>query len=179
VSKDISVLDLSSLAVPPGMPAVCIAAGAFFADAAGVCLEIAKHSQGASLAVHGVQRRDYAVLWPAIDDQKRRTHADTQDATEFGACALAFVLTRELTDYEAVEQARKGGGFDYWLGRATEPDLFCARLEISGILSGDDGEIKKRVTVKKKQTTKSDDTGLPGYACVVEFSRPEVHFVKR
>ena len=79
----------------------------------------------------------------------------------------------------ALLQTRKGPGFDYWIGETTENLENASRLGVSGILNGDDTEIKKRVRGKKRQTERSDETGLPAYVCVVEFSRPESHFVKR
>jgi hypothetical protein len=176
VAKEFPDLDLICLCEDPGMPAVDKIAGTFFVNAAAVCLE-RQHGQGVCLTVKGLAERRYSLHWPPSNDQQRRTHADEQDATEHGACALALVLSRELTDYKAVRQARKGTGFDYWLGN-DDPDLFCARLEISGILQGDDTEIKRRVAQKKKQTKRSSGTGLPAYACVVEFGRPEAQFVQ-
>ena len=176
VTAEIVHLNLQSLCQPPGMPAVSVSAGTYFTEAAAVCLE-QKHSPGASLSVKGIATRQYLLVWPPADDQQRNTHADSQDATEHGACAIAFVLCRELTGYKAVQQSRKSTGFDYWLGNEG-PELFCARLEISGILEGSDTDINSRVKKKKKQTKQSESTGLPAYACIVEFGRPEAHFVQ-
>jgi hypothetical protein len=108
------------------------------------------------------------------------TYADLQEATSFGACGVAIVVALEVTGLTVLQQARKGGGFDYWLGSRPE-DLFqnASRLEVSGILEGDEPRIRSRINSKKKQTERSDGTGLPAFACVVEFSRPEAHLVKR
>lgn len=159
------------------MPAVSVAAGEFYAQAAAVCLEVGKHKPGASLTVKQPAERKYCLTWQPADDQMRRTHNDHQDATKHGAYAVAFVLARELTEFQVVLQSRKGTGFDFWLGK-DDPDLFHARLEVSGILQGDDQIIKQRVKEKKQQPAPSNKTKLPAYACVVEFSRPEAHFVK-
>ncbi len=46
------------------------------------------------------------------------------------------------------------------------------RMEVSGILNGDDGLVMKRVREKIRQTDPSDYLGLPAYVIVVEFGRP-------
>ena len=73
-----------------------------------------------------------------------------------------------------------GTGFDYWLGDK-DSVLFQkkARLEVSGILKGDDTAISRRYTSKVEQTHKSDELQLPAYISVIEFSRPKALFNKR
>ena len=163
----------------PGLPALDVHTGRHYANAAAVCFEDQKHLQGVELKVKGVEDRAYHLRWPVVTEQTLRTHHDLQDATFHGAYAVAIMLAMEITGYTVVQQARKGSGVDYWLG-ANDSDLFVgARLEVSGILSGDESTIKSRIRQKKKQTKRSEATGLPAYACVVEFGRPEAHFVKQ
>ena len=128
------------------------------------------------------------LRWPNCTDQIRATNNVLQDATRDGACGVALKLATVLTGDVAVQVSRKGSGFDYWIGpRDTTPPNPAStlsyqglkRLEISGILAGDDNAIETRVRQKVTQMKRSDETGLTGYACVVEFSRPEAHFVKR
>jgi len=79
-----------------------------------------------------------------------------------------------LTEYTVVERARKGPGFDYWLGKKDSvAPLFQdkARLEVSGLRRGDDRSLESRVRRKAKQIEASD-RGLPGLVAVVEFSSP-------
>ena len=162
------------------MPALTVGRGQFYAEAAAVCLEDRDHAQGVCLNVKGVDDRRYCLQWPPATDQTRRSYDDLQETTGHAACGVALSLAREITGLSALQQSRKGTGFDYWIGEKLE-DLFqnASRLEISGILNGDDAAIKSRIRQKKRQTDRSASTGLPAFACVVEFSRPEAHFVQR
>lgn len=59
-------------------------------------------------------------------------------------------MAKELTSLVVVERSKKGPGFDYWLGQSDDDDLFAnkARLEVSGILAGNDSDIKGRTMQK-------------------------------
>lgn len=89
---------------------------------------------------------------------------------------IAILLAIKKTGYSTVERSIKGTGFDYWLGEAknTEelPFQRKARLEISGIRSGNEYQVNRRVNMKLMQTNRSDNIGLPAYIIVVEFSMP-------
>ena len=65
----------------------------------------------------------------------------------------------------------------YWLGDK-DSVLFQkkARLEVSGILQGDDTAMMNRFNAKVIQTEQSDDTALPAYISIIEFSRPKAIF---
>jgi hypothetical protein len=109
---------------------------------------------------------------------------DKEEATEFGACAIAILVILDLTDYTVISRAAKGGGFDYWLGKEENDEELPsyqnkARLEVSGILRGNDSDIQSRVRKKLKQVEPSDDTTLPAYIVVVEFSKPLSLVVKK
>jgi hypothetical protein len=114
-----------------------------------------------------------------VDDQRQRTYNDLQDATEQGACGLAILLVRVLTGQVVVLRSRKGTGFDYWLGE-DDDELFSGktRLEVSGILAGNAGDITARAQEKKGQIAPSSQLG-PGYVVVVEFSAPVAHLEKQ
>jgi hypothetical protein len=94
--------------------------------------------------------------------------------------AWPLLLVLAMTDLTVVKRSVKGTGFDYWLGKkeADEEDNFqeCVRLEISGILSGDNSTIKKRVLDKLRQTQRSDHLGLPALVIVTEFRTLLSHF---
>jgi hypothetical protein len=169
-------LDLDRLR--EGLPAITVAFGAAVAEAAAVCFDSRGHSCGVTMAVQGSYSRSYQVHWSSVTDQMHRCWADPNVATEHGAYGVAFLLIRELTDFTVIERSCTGTGFDYWLGKDNDIFQKKARLEVSGILSGDHQEVKRRVEVKKRQTKRSDGK-LPAYVVVVEFGAPTAMVVKR
>ncbi|HUW08742.1 MAG TPA: hypothetical protein VM537_03390 [Anaerolineae bacterium] len=172
------MLDLRTLA--EGCPAITSGLGQYLAEAGAICLESQGHKQGHRLAVQGVDEKQYALLWPEVNDQIERCLNDPDVATEHGAVGIAILLAKKLLGYTAVQRSRKGTGFDYWLGDdASPPFQNTARLEVSGIRNGDDTAVKGRVGQKMKQTSVSDGLGLPAYIVVVEFGRPLADVRKR
>jgi hypothetical protein len=118
-------------------------------EAAVVCLEQQGHRSGISMEVSVSERVDspgaapddrieshselFEVIWNPSSDQMRRSHADLPEATERGACGIAFLLALELTNYTIIERSFKNTGVDYGLGyREQLPWINSARLEISG-----------------------------------------------
>jgi hypothetical protein len=164
-----------------GMPAVTPAFGQGCAEAGSVCLEIQGHACGVRMTIGGSYTAEYEIYWSTVNEQTRRCWNDLQYATEYGAYGIAFLLIKYLTKYTVIERARKGPGFDFWLGRGLTNNIFQdkARLEVSGILSGTDGEINYRVKQKLEQTAPSDGRGWPAYVVVVEFDRPTSRVVQK
>jgi hypothetical protein len=106
-----------------------------------------------TLTLSGESEATYRLKRLKVDKQMKRTHADTQEATELGACGVAILLVTSVTDYNVVERSYKGTGFDYWLTRQGSKNLsFDARLEVSGILDGS----KAAIAARGKQKTASD-----------------------
>ncbi len=175
------VLDLREL--DSGIPALTQALGRVHAEAAAVCLENQGHHEPVRLAVRKIDTPQYDLRWPALTDTMRRAYEDLERATELGAYGVAILLIRDQTGLTAIRQSRKGTGFDYWLGPDGADDQLvfqdAARLEVSGILSGTDTQFLTRVKQKLKQTEASDNSGLPAYACVVEFSRPQAEMATK
>jgi hypothetical protein len=170
-----SCIDLNSLA-DGKMPALTSACGRSLAEAAAVCLEDRDHKSGVSLQLTGIQKQKRDLNWSAVTDQQRRCYNDLQEATEKGAYGIAILVVKELTGLVVVERSKKGPGFDYWLGQSDDDDLFSnkARLEVSGILAGDDSDIKGR-TKQKLEQIKPSAKLAPGYVAIVEFSKPTAH----
>ena len=169
-----------------GMCGIEPARGETFAHAASVCLEDRKHVTGVLMHVGGSMKRKFKrklpvklpVFWESIDEQVRRSWADLEEATEHGAYGIAALLIVRLTDLTVVQRAKKGKGFDYWLGpKNGDQVLFqdTARLEVSGILDGDKYDIEQRVKEKCIQVKQ----GLPGFVVIVEFGRPEARMVTK
>jgi len=165
------------------IPALTQGLGRVHAEAVAVCLESQKHQDPVRLVVRRIVWPQYALSWPALTDTMRRAYEDLERATELGAYGVAILLVRDRTGLTAIRQSRKGTGFDYWLGpdRTDDQLVFqnAARLEVSGILSGTDSQFLTRMKQKLKQTQASDSSGLPAYACVVEFGRPQAEVAIR
>jgi hypothetical protein len=86
--------------------------------------------------------------------------------------ALPSLLVIDRTEYTVIERSRKGTGFDYWLG--TEADTLFqnkARLEVSGIRSGDAHDIRRRTKQKRRQIRPAAEA-LQAFVIVVEFGTP-------
>ena len=158
------------------IPGVSPSIGAALAEAAGVCLESQGHHHGVEIQARGHIVGDYSVEWPPITEQSRRSWNDDQEATEYGASGIAILLIERETPYSVFERSqKKGTGIDYWLGDASDPKYrFTARLEVSGIRSGDSGRIRARVREKSRQTESADleHGNMPVYIVVVEFGAP-------
>lgn len=180
MAKKLPQLDLNDLGRPPGLPALTPATGQSLVEAASVCLANRHHKSGKTLKVFGTQNTEFRLEWPKVTKQMERTHNDLQDATEDGACAIAISLSRELKGLTVILRSWKGPGFDYWLGKDSG-GMFQnkTRLEVSGILKGEESNIQSRIKEKIEQTKKSDSTGFGAIVCVVEFGTPQAHFVER
>ena len=171
------MLDLNDLS--RGLPAITPSWGATLAEMAGVCLESQGHEQGAQLRIIGYTQNSYTLSWPDINYQTLQTWRDLQEATQFGATAIAVLLGKVEVGYSVVERSVKGTGIDYWMGDESDgpPFQHKARLEISGILrvDGDSRTVRRRVSArvreKLKQTDPSDGL-IPAYVIVVEFGSP-------
>jgi hypothetical protein len=156
--------------------------GVFLAEAASHCLKLKKHDDPALLHVNGHIRVSGSLQWNDTSENLDSTYADLQEATEYGAFGVALVVAVKLTGIPFVQRSVKGTGIDWWLSEgANEGGLFqrAARLEISGILEGDEGLVSARLNKKLLQSKKSDTTYLPAYVAIVEFSAPSVRLVKR
>lgn len=178
ISEAIPQLRLDSLT--EGFPHIPPECGASMAQAGAVCLENQGHGCGVRLAVEGTFTASFAIHWSApVTEAMRHYWNDLEEATEQGAYGLAILLVRALTGYTVVERARKGTGFDWWLGN--DDNLFQkkARLEVSGILRGPAWRIRSRVTAKEVQTERSSSSGLTAYVVVVEFGTPKSKVVRR
>jgi len=156
-----------------GSPGVTPEIGGHFAQAAAVCFESQKHVSGIRMTVDGAFDSIFIISWDNTTEQIRRSLADMQDATEFGAYGIAALIIENLTSLIIVEKSRKGTGFDFWLGEKDDNELFQGkkRLEVSGILKGNESSITSRVRMKLRQTERSDGK-LPAYIVIVEFSEP-------
>lgn len=166
-----------------GRPGMTGTYGGALAEAAAVCLEERLHTSGVCMKITGQKTFDVCVEWDPTNEQQRKTWADEPLATEHGAYGCAILVVEHVTGLRVTSRARKGTGFDWWLGcKSGGDELFQnkARLEVSGIRSGDEKTLARRVTKKKQQTEQSDQSvPLPAWAVVVEFSEPQTRAVER
>lgn len=165
-----------------GIPALTPSLGLVHAESAAVCLADQGHATTAQLHLRDRLEPQYELQRSDVTDEMRRAYADMGRATELGACGVALLLIRQVTGLTAIHQSRKGTGFDYWLGPANSTGLVfqeAARLEVSGLLTGTETQFKSRLKQKLQQPARSDDTRLPAYAVVVEFSRPQAQVAER
>lgn len=143
------------------------------------------HSQGhtSSVAVNVVHRGGtdkFTVTWDGeVTEQILRSYCDEKKTTDFGACAIALLLIRELTEFTAIEQSNVGTTIDYYLinKEQTPPDdtlIFngaVAYLEVSGIRQENEGNtVEGRIKDKKRRLNTPED--LPTIISVIEFSKP-------
>lgn len=168
-----SHVKLSLKQLSDGFPALTPVAGAHLAEAASVALGVHTHKNPVNVEIRGIFSAQIGLDFFPTDEQMRRTYGDSEENTEDGACGIALLLLMHLTKHTVVHRSRKGTGIDYFLG---DKDDFLfqntARLEVSGIGDGTEQEIKRRMTIKKKQSEQSDYLTIPAYIVIVEFSRP-------
>jgi len=174
-----TVLPLALNDLAAGTPGLTPECAASLAQAASVCLEEEGHAPGAVIDIDGSFQRRFNLQWDEATTQMRRCWADSDEATEFGACGVATLLIHALTDLTIVQRARRGNGFDYWLGRRDDdPDLLFqgrTRLEVSGVRKGGDSIVNAREREKLRQVERFANpsvAGTPAIVIVVEFGTP-------
>lgn len=168
-------VDLRSLAAPNEHPKLSLGVAQSRAEAASVCLEAEGHDLLSDLELHDAGEPSRGCLHRlTCTDKERASFADPEEATEQGAEAIAWLTAEKKTGLPVVKRTYKGPGFDWYLADSLEAVGFqdAVRLEVSGIRNGSRSAIRRRVSQKTRQTTRSDDRGQIAVVCVVEFSRP-------
>ncbi|WP_200978610.1 hypothetical protein [Echinicola sp. 20G] len=143
------------------------------------------HVDGVTVLVDGIVKQKYKLRWT-----KEISDAGWQEEkviSEFAGYAMAFILVFELTDYTILHQSATGTGIDYYLchkkgtkGYDEKNFLKGARLEVSGIFKeSKTNTLDVRLKSKINQTKPSDNSGLPAYISVTEFSNPKSSFVEK
>ena len=157
-------------------PGITPAFGGCLCEAASICLEDRAHQSGVLMKVTGaLSSHSLQLTWSPITQQGRNCYADLQFATELGAYGIAVLLIECFTELTVFERSRKGTGFDYWLApKGFSQPLFQdkIRLEVSGILKGEEADMKRRMRQKLMQLERGG-VALPGYGFVVHFAPPE------
>ena len=169
-------------AIKEGMPGITPAIGNYLYENCIVSLHRANHTDGVTLKVSGLVEDTCSLNWKEmVTDQMLRSYKDEIETTEQGAVCISVLMAKLLTEYTIVERSWHGTGIDYWLGYEEDP-LFqrVARLEISGIKTESaTNTVAARYDQKVRQSEQSDDTLLPAYISIVEFSNPKILFNKK
>jgi len=152
----------------------------FLVEAASICLHHNGHVLSADLTNEGYYNKLYRIHCAEVNSGTINSYKDLQEATEYGACAIALAIMLTEEDW-IIQRAVKGDGFDYWLGQTEEtlPFQNKARLEVSGILTGTDTQMNSRLEMKLAQTKVSDRLGIPAFAVIVEFGSPKTLIGRR
>jgi hypothetical protein len=168
--RDLSLESLSS-----GIPIIFNGGEHTYIQRCVFTLDSQGHSPGTLLQVDSSQNGSnlFNLTWHLeATDELRRAHADAIRSVEDSACAIAFLLVRELTPYTVIEQSPRGKGVDYFLGKKVRDDNLIfnetCRLEVSGIICGTKNDINKR-TRSKIRRLKDDFSAI---IIVVEHSKP-------
>jgi len=88
-----------------------------FSEAAAVCLEYNKHTQGVSFSINGDLEGTFRLSWGEVTEQMFASRDDYDYTAENGAYCLAMLIIQHKTEYNVVKQARKRTGFDYYLAK--------------------------------------------------------------
>lgn len=115
-----------------------------------------------------------ALLRPvALDEKARRGLEDRDEATEWGAVAVALMVVDGVLNRRVFARLPKGTGADYRMREvgSTGSDSY-ERLECSGIRQGDEST-RARLRTKVRQLS-TFPSGGPGYAVVVNFREKPV-----
>lgn len=155
--------------------------GSFMLQACLVCLDNQGHQSDVNFELYGIKEANIRLNWEQEVSQKiRRNWSDLQEATEYGAVALAIICAEEFSSYDTVERSSKGTGFDYWLGEEDELGIFQrkARLEVSGILKETaSNTVTKRVREKLNQVKTSSEEDLDIHVFVADFKTPKARYI--
>lgn len=141
-------------------------------EAARVCLD--RHHESPTdfdLQRDGNAPFTTVVEWTPPDARACEAWANSNDATEDGACACVLAAV-ELTDgLVAVRRAETLTGADYYVappGNAPDDLEHCLRLEVSGVDRGPKSEIERRLRAKLAQAA-AGNSNLPALAGVIGF----------
>jgi len=174
-------LDLDALSID--IPIITSDAAGFYKENCMVCFDNQGHLSGVELSVDDRGNNDnFEVMWTGnITEQLRNSYRDLVRATEVGACAIALLLVRELTNYTVVKQAAIGTTVDYFLSSDYKDDTLIfnesARLEVSGILI-ERGRNTVQARIQSKLRRLQPSATLPALIIIVEYSHPKSTMVE-
>lgn len=156
-------------------------------DAAVFLLHYHRHFTGLQCEVRSQDEdTDSATLvWTRQYTQRlKNTFGGTDYAVEFAAEGIACLTIQAFTKFTVIERSLRNDGVDFWLGESRDEDdlVFrrAARMESKGITEARyPSDIKSTLDRGIEQSKQSDDTRLPAFIIVTEFSKPVVIMVQR
>ena len=155
--------------------------GGFMLQACMVCLDNQGHRSDVNFELSGIHQVNISLKWEKEVSQRiRRNWSDLQEATEYGAVALAIICAKQFSSYNTVERSTIGTGFDYWLGEEDEWGVFQrkARLEVSGILKETaSNTVTRRVREKLNQVKIANEEDLEIHVFVADFKTPKGRYI--
>jgi hypothetical protein len=168
-----------------GHPGLTDAIGTYYAEAARVCLS-RHHMPPVSIRVEAddAPEQTYHLDWTPASREQFHAWANRDDATRDGAYCLVLAAAQTHLGLAAIGRAEARTGADYYLapvgssaaGADGELDFEAAvRLEVSGMDSASEAQLRRRVTQKAEQARRGQ-SNLPAMAGVVAFSLPRVVF---
>ena len=160
-----------------GLPTLTSRNGAQLAEMALFCLRRKPHESGVTTCAADGTEVDCQIDWGlTLDERSSGSYGDLEEVTEYGATALAILYSLKLTGQNTVQRSAKGNGFDYWVGDYNNSDAppfqHFARLEISGLMTANQAQVKRRYREKRQQISISDHMLTPRIVFIMEFSAP-------
>lgn len=152
-------------------PGLTDAVGAYYTEAARVCLDRHHQSPTAFQIDNGGVSLSASAEWEPTDERTKNAYANEIDATEAGAYACTLAAVELAMQMVAIHRAETLTGADYYIAPVGSPpaDLEAAlRLEVSGVDKGALATIAQRLTAKLEQAA-TGRSNLPAVAGVVGF----------
>jgi hypothetical protein len=153
---------------------------AMHAEAVTLCFSEAGHPHPVNFPWVGSRTRQCVVEWENPAPGTSCAY-DPKVATEWAACGLAILMV-ETFGHAILEKSYSPSGFDYWIGTPGSTDrLFQdkARLEVSGIRTGDHQTRLARLNSKIRQINVLGFETLPAVIVIVEFGTPTALIYER
>lgn len=147
-----------------------------------LCLQSQNHVSpvnfGAFEHTKNLLRETLLVEWTTeITTKIVASYKDENRATDHAAMCIALLLASKLTGFDDIETSEKGDGVDFWFSKSDSFD-FVARLEVSGIRrESATNTVKQRLKFKLEQVKQSDDSNVPAFISIIEFSKPEALYL--
>lgn len=139
-------------------------------EGARVCLD-RHHTPDITVTIRDEEQQVMAdVEWEVTDERTRGAWANTNDATEKGACACVIAAVELVKGLVTISRAETGTGCDYYValpGVSVDDIEEHIRLEVSGVDRGTDSEVRSRLNDKLNQLRRGGN--LPGIAGVIGF----------